>query len=91
MQEFQNRSEVRIGANPKLISAFIWETWENELGNDKYYLEYLFSSIIENVSYTYIFIVKRDSLYINKNLYFCYMYWVGTKVRSIFSSKIFIF
>ncbi|XP_018351410.1 PREDICTED: xaa-Pro aminopeptidase 1-like isoform X2 [Trachymyrmex septentrionalis] len=33
MQEFQNRSEVRIGANPKLIPAFTWETWEHELAN----------------------------------------------------------
>ncbi|XP_011685228.1 PREDICTED: xaa-Pro aminopeptidase 1 isoform X2 [Wasmannia auropunctata] len=33
MQEFENRSEVRIGANPKLISAFTWEAWENELAN----------------------------------------------------------
>lgn len=32
--EFQDRSEVRIGANPKLVSAFIWEAWEDALGND---------------------------------------------------------
>jgi len=32
IHEFQNRSEVRIGANSKLISAFIWERWENALG-----------------------------------------------------------
>ncbi|XP_070510805.1 xaa-Pro aminopeptidase 1 isoform X1 [Cardiocondyla obscurior] len=33
IHEFKNRSEVRIGANPKLIPAFIWNTWENELAN----------------------------------------------------------
>ncbi|KAL6264379.1 hypothetical protein P5V15_004492 [Pogonomyrmex californicus] len=33
IQEFQNRSEVRIGANPKLISAFTWEAWEVEFAN----------------------------------------------------------
>ncbi|XP_026828711.1 xaa-Pro aminopeptidase ApepP isoform X1 [Ooceraea biroi] len=33
IHEFQNRSEVRIGANPKLISAFTWEAWEDALAN----------------------------------------------------------
>ncbi|GAB1861150.1 Xaa-Pro aminopeptidase 1-like isoform X2 [Camponotus japonicus] len=33
IHEFRNQSEVRIGANPRLISAFIWEIWENELAN----------------------------------------------------------
>ncbi|XP_024871285.1 xaa-Pro aminopeptidase 1-like isoform X1 [Temnothorax curvispinosus] len=33
IQEFENRSEVRIGANPKLIPAFTWEIWEDELAN----------------------------------------------------------
>lgn len=41
IHEFRNRTEVRIGANPKLISAFIWETWEDELGNDNpMFIEY---------------------------------------------------
>jgi len=74
MQEFQNRSEVRIGANPKLIPAFIWETWENELGNDKYYLEYLFIAVLLKMYRIRIFLLsKESSLYINKNLYFCYV------------------
>lgn len=46
MQKFQNWSEVRIGANPKLISAFTWETWENELGNEKHNIKYFFIAIV---------------------------------------------
>jgi len=50
MQEFQNQSEVRIGANPKLIPAFTWETWEHELGNEKYYcIKYLFITMLLNI------------------------------------------
>ncbi|XP_020295575.1 xaa-Pro aminopeptidase 1-like isoform X2 [Pseudomyrmex gracilis] len=33
IHEFRNRTEVRIGANPKLISAYMWELWEEELAN----------------------------------------------------------
>nr|XP_012217793.1 PREDICTED: xaa-Pro aminopeptidase 1 isoform X1 [Linepithema humile] len=33
IHEFQNRTEVRIGGNPKLISADTWQTWEDELAN----------------------------------------------------------
>lgn len=34
MYEFRNQTEVRIGANPKLVSASMWETWEDDLGNE---------------------------------------------------------
>ncbi|EFN85021.1 Xaa-Pro aminopeptidase 1 [Harpegnathos saltator] len=33
MHEFQNQTEVRIGANPKLIPASIWQTWKDDLEN----------------------------------------------------------
>lgn len=60
MQEFQNRSEVRIGANPKLIPAFTWEMWEHELGNKKYYCIYCdvlnILTIYRYIAYTYIFL-----------------------------------
>ncbi|XP_017795279.1 PREDICTED: xaa-Pro aminopeptidase 1-like [Habropoda laboriosa] len=31
--EFQNQALVNIGADPTLVSAIDWETWENELAN----------------------------------------------------------
>ncbi|KAG7213138.1 hypothetical protein KM043_002453 [Ampulex compressa] len=31
--EFRNQSHVRIGADPTLVPAFTWETWEDELAN----------------------------------------------------------
>ncbi|CAK9795545.1 Xaa-Pro aminopeptidase 1 [Anthophora quadrimaculata] len=31
--EFENRAPVRIGADPTLVSAIDWETWEDELAN----------------------------------------------------------
>lgn len=33
MHEFGSQSSVRIGADPTLVSAIDWETWEDELGN----------------------------------------------------------
>lgn len=31
--EFRNKPVVRVAADPTLVSAIDWETWENELGN----------------------------------------------------------
>ena len=33
MHEFRSQSSVRIGADPTLVSAIDWETWEDELAN----------------------------------------------------------
>jgi len=72
MQEFQNRSEVRIGANPKLIPAFMWEIWENELGNGKYYLEYLFIAVL--LKMYCIFLLSKEIVYILIKIYIFAMY-----------------
>lgn len=32
--EFQSETLVRIGADPMLVSAMDWKTWEEELGNE---------------------------------------------------------
>ncbi|KYQ48634.1 Xaa-Pro aminopeptidase 1 [Trachymyrmex zeteki] len=47
MQEFQNRSEVRIGANPKLIPAFTWEMWEHELANSSVRLVAVHNDLVD--------------------------------------------
>ncbi|KYM95234.1 Xaa-Pro aminopeptidase 1 [Cyphomyrmex costatus] len=47
IQEFQNRSEVRIGANPKLIPAFTWETWEHELVNSSVRLVAVHNDLVD--------------------------------------------
>lgn len=68
IQEFQNRSEVRIGANPKLIPAFTWEAWEDELGNERNII-FLSHDIIQ----IYVYRIHLDSLYTPiKIFYFCY-------------------
>ncbi|XP_012539171.1 xaa-Pro aminopeptidase 1 isoform X1 [Monomorium pharaonis] len=47
MHEFQNRSEVRIGANPKLIPAFAWETWEEEFANSSVRLVAVHNDLVD--------------------------------------------
>ncbi|XP_025988005.1 xaa-Pro aminopeptidase ApepP isoform X2 [Solenopsis invicta] len=47
MQEFQNQSETRIGANPKLIPAFTWEIWENELANSSIRLVAVHNDLVD--------------------------------------------
>ncbi|CAL1684335.1 unnamed protein product [Lasius platythorax] len=47
IHEFQNRSEIRIGANPRLISAFMWEMWENELANSSISLVAVHNDLVD--------------------------------------------
>ncbi|XP_029168203.1 xaa-Pro aminopeptidase 1-like isoform X3 [Nylanderia fulva] len=47
IHEFQNQSEIRIGANPKLISAFMWEIWENELVNSSIRLVAVHNDLVD--------------------------------------------
>ncbi|KAG8036386.1 hypothetical protein G9C98_003708 [Cotesia typhae] len=45
--EFSNRTDVRIGADPMLIPAFVWETWEKELAQSSVNLIAVSTNLID--------------------------------------------
>ncbi|XP_053597263.1 xaa-Pro aminopeptidase ApepP isoform X1 [Microplitis demolitor] len=47
INEFDNRTEVRIGADPMLIPAFIWESWENQLAQSSVHLIAVTTNLID--------------------------------------------
>lgn len=62
IHEFQNRTEVRIGANPKLIPASIWKTWEDDLGNVSFFI-----NITSNI------FLSNETIYVKNNVRLLYL------------------